>query len=379
MRQPAAFAVVFFLLVWAFPTAAAAKSALDREMAALVRMPGGPPGVAVVIQRGSKPQFRTAGVSQLGTAKRWRPGDRMRLASTSKAFSGGVALSLAAAGKLSLDASIGSILPWLPQDWQRVTVAQALNHTSGLPDYSSSKRFLSVLVKDFHAYFEPRQLLGYVAKEPLRFAPGSDYKYSNTDNVVIGLIAEAVDGHPYRQVLEERVYDPLGLKATTLPRGYRLSAPFVHGYDVDPPAAPEDVSTLFGMSSAWASGGIASSAADLNRFIRGYLGDRLFGPAEQDRQLRFVAGESDPPGPGANAAGLAVFRYSTPCGTVYGHTGNIFGYTQFAAASRGGERSVTVSVNGQITPGAKNPAVRRAFAALRQLEARAVCAALAGR
>jgi D-alanyl-D-alanine carboxypeptidase len=368
-----------FLLAGALPADALAKSPLDREMAALVRMPGGPPGVAVVIQRGAKPQFRTAGVSQLGTAKRWRPGDRMRLASTSKAFSGGVALSLAAAGKLSLDAPIGSILPWLPRDWQAVTVAQALNHTSGLPDYSSSKRFLSVLVKDFHAYFAPPRLLSYVANEPLRFAPGSDYKYSNTDNVVIGLIAEAIDGHPYSQVLEERVYDPLGLKATSLPRGYRLPAPFVYGYDVDPPAAPEDVSTLFGMSSAWASGGIASSAADLNRFIRGYLGGRLFGPAEQDRQLRFVAGESDPPGPGANAAGLAVFRYSTPCGTVYGHTGNIFGYTQFAAASRAGERSVTVSVNGQITPGAKNPAVRRAFGALRRLEAKAVCAALAGR
>jgi len=363
----------------ALPAGAAAKSALDREMQALVRMPGGPPGIAVTIQRGGRPEFHAAGVAQLGTSRRWRPGDHMRLASTSKAFSGAVALSLVAEGKLSLDDPVGSVLPWLPKAWQGVTVAEALNHTSGLPDYSSSKRFLSVLVKDLHAYFAPRRLVGFIAAEPLRFAPGSDYEYSNTDNVVIGLIAQAIDGHPYSQVLDERVSGPLHLAATTLPNGFRIPKPFVHGYDLDPPAAPEDVSTLFGMSSAWASGGISSSVADLNRFIRGYLGARLFGTAAQDRQLRFVAGKSDPPGPGANAAGLAVFRYETPCGTVYGHTGNIFGYTQFAAATRGGERSVTVSVNGQITPSSKLAVVRRAFAALRRLESQAVCAALAGR
>jgi D-alanyl-D-alanine carboxypeptidase len=45
-----------------------------------------------------------------------------------------------------------------------------------------------------------------------------------------------------------------------------------------------------------------------------------------------------------------VFRYDTECGTVYGHTGNTPGYTQFIAASEDGRRSVTVSINGQITP-----------------------------
>lgn len=55
-----------------------------------------------------------------------------------------------------------------------------------------------------------------------------------------------------------------------------------------------------------------------------------------------VAGSSQPPGPGENASGLGVFRYATECGTVYGHTGNVFGYTQFVAASEDGSRSVTI-------------------------------------
>ena len=61
---------------------------------------------------------------------------------------------------------------------------------------------------------------------------------------------------------------------------------------------------------------------------------------------------------------------------MWGHTGNFPGYTQFMAASPNGRRSVTVSVNEQLTPKEGAPGV---FKALRRAEERAVCAALAGR
>jgi D-alanyl-D-alanine carboxypeptidase len=74
---------------------------------------------------------------------------------------------------------------------------------------------------------------------------------------------------------------------------------------------------------------------------------------------------------------MAIFRYRTRCGTVYGHTGNTAGYTQFMASTLNGQRSVTVSVNGQITnrmTGARLAAFRR----LRIIETDAVCTALSG-
>jgi D-alanyl-D-alanine carboxypeptidase len=153
--------------------------------------------------------------------------------------------------------------------------------------------------------------------------------------------------------------------------GFRLPRPFVHGYIVDPPHPPNDVSTAISASGAWASGGIQSTPADLNRFIRGYVGRRLFGRATQRRQFHFVNGRSDPPGPGSNAAGLGIFRYRTRCGTVYGHTGSFPGYIQFAASSPSGRRSVTVSVNEQL-----GPLDGAAFKALRHADLLAVCAAL---
>ena len=153
---------------------------------------------------------------------------------------------------------------------------------------------------------------------------------------------------------------------------------FIHGYDNDPSQQPpEDVSEVLAAGWAWASGGIVSTPADLNDFIRGYVGGKLFDQRTRAKQRRVVeGGGSEPPGPGKNSAGLAIFRYETRCGTVWGHTGNTPGYTQFMAASPNGNRSATVSINSQLTPTVGDP---DAFKALRRAEGLAVCAALAGK
>jgi D-alanyl-D-alanine carboxypeptidase len=356
----------------------AADQALDKAMNRLVAMPGGPPGVAVIVQRGGQRSFHTAGVGSLANRSRWKASDHMRIASVAKAFSGAAALSLVNSGRLALSDKIRTRLPWLPAAWGEVTVAQALQHTSGLPDYTNSAAFQEFFADNLRAYVAPRALVEFVSGEPLGFRPGSRYHYSNTDNIVIGLIAAEVSGTTYSQVLRQRVLGPLKMPSTSLPSGFRLPGPHVSGYVLSPPEPPTDVTTLLSMSGAWASGGIQSTAADLNRFVRGYVGRSLFGGATQRQQFHFVKGHSEPPGPGVNSAGLGIFKYRTNCGVVYGHTGNLPGFTQFTAASLDGRRSVTVSANAQVVPTAKSAAVRAGFTALRRVDLLAVCAALAG-
>lgn len=360
-------------------SAASAEATLDRAMDKLVAMPGGPPGVAVIVQRGEARSFHTAGVARVGGKTQWRPSDHMRIASVAKAFSAAAILSLVDRGRLSLEDPLEAHLDWLPIAWSRVTVAQALNHTSGLPDYSAAQAFQEFFADNLHAYVKPRELVGFVADKPLEFEPGSEYRYSNTDNIVLGLIAAEVSREDYSQVLLQRVFEPLEMPRTSLPVGFQLPIPHVRGYVLSPPEPPTDVTTLLSMSGAWASGGIQSTAGDLNRFVRGYVGRKLFGSATQRQQLHFVKGHSEPPGPGVNSAGLGIFRYKAGCGTVYGHTGNLPGFTQFTAASLDGLRSVTVSANAQIVPKSKSAAVRAGFDALRRVGALAVCAALAAR
>jgi D-alanyl-D-alanine carboxypeptidase len=355
-----------------------ADAALDRALRALVAMPGGPPGVIALVQRGDQLKVHRAGYGDVETKRRPRATDSMRVASVAKAFSGGVALSLVARGVLSLDDTIGERLPTLPAAWHAVTLRQLLAHTSGLPDFSRTQAFMDAVGASLTVAPPPQDLLGFVENEPLEFAPGSRYHYSNSDNVAVGLMVQAATGKSYEDELQEQVAGPLGLRQTTLPRGPELPSPFIHGYDYGDDGQLEDVSEVFASGWAWASGGIVLTPADLNAFIRGYVGGKLFGPSVQEQQRTFVTGgSSEPPGPGRNSAGLALFRYQTRCGTVYGHTGNTIGFTQFAAASSDGSRSVTVSINLQRTPDSEGQG-GKVFRALRRVELLAVCAALAG-
>ncbi|MET8831362.1 serine hydrolase domain-containing protein [Streptomyces sp. NPDC004610] len=357
LRAVRLLAVCLTVLVPAAPATAAATttsaahgddSALQRRLEALVRAPGGPPGAIALLQRGPHTQVVRAGVADLTTGRPPEPDDHMRIASTAKAFSGAVALALADRHALRLDDTLRERLPRLPHAWGAVTLRQLLHHTSGLPDYTEDPRFQEIVTADPHHRFDSRRLLDHVARDPLRFPPGTRYQYSNSDNIAVALMAEAATGTPYETLLRDLVYRPLGLRDTSLPSGYRMPEPYLHGYDTGPAAPPEDISEILSASGVWASGGIVSTPADMNRFIRGYASGALYGGRLTREQRDWIEGASEPAGPGTNTAGLAIFRYATRCGEVLGHTGNFPGYTQLIAATPDGRRSLTFTVTSQI-------------------------------
>jgi D-alanyl-D-alanine carboxypeptidase len=371
-RRSAYFAVLALSLGFAASAAAAPPGPADvqRGLERLVAAEGGPPGAIATMYRDGRMTVLRAGRADLKRPGAPKPTDYMRIASVAKAFSGAVALNLVRAGKLGLDDTIGQRLGGMPAAWADVTVRQMLDHTSGLPDYTKSKAFAEQARKDPRGFVSPGEIIDWVRAEPLEFTPGTSYEYSNTDNIVVGLIVEAVTGRPYGEALDEIVFEPAQLHQTTFPAKLALPKPFIHGYVVEAGEAPTDVSTFLSPSGAWASGAIVSTPRDLNAFIRSYLGLKFFSRAQQREQMQFVPGASSPPGPGRNSAGLALFRYRTRCGTVYGHTGNFPGYVQWAAATADGRRAVTTSLNIPAPTG-------KLLARLRRVQETAVCALLA--
>lgn len=356
----------------AYGTAEGRSEKLQRALDHLVTMTSGPPGAVAVVHRGEHRQVYVAGDANVKSGREIRVNDHMRVASVAKAFSGAVALSLVKKDKLSLNDTIGELLPFLPQAWWAVTLRQLLHHTSGIPDFSKNKKFNERVNAEPGVPLPPRQLLAFVAHKPLKFTPGSKYKYSNSDNVAVGLMVQEVTDKRYARVMVRQVNQPLGLAETSLPTGPRLPKPFIHGYQLEVGSPPEDVSQVLAAGLSFSSGGVVSTPADLDRFIRGYVARRLFGEGLQDKQLRLRDGHSEPPGPGENDAGLAIFRYKTRCGTMFGHTGNTPGYTQFAASTLNGKRSATVSVSTQLNPELD----KTAFKPLRHAFLLAACAAL---
>ena len=369
--RPLSAALVLLCLGLVLGAGTAAAKSTDAEVQAglekLTEAPGGPPGAIATLYRNGKLTTLSAGVSEVGKPAKPRATDHMRIASVAKAFSGAVALNLVQAGKLEFDSTVGEVLPTMPKTWSTVTLTELLNHTSGLPDYTKSDGFIKQAETDPKGFVSPTKVISWVRTAPVNFKPGKKYEYSNTDNIVVGLMVEAVTRDTYSNELQKIVFGPTGLTQTELATKIKMPAPYIHGYVTAPGEEPEDFSEFLSPSGAWASGGIVSTPQNLNAFIRADLGLKYFDRAEQQRQMQWwVGGESSPPGPGKNSAGLALFRYQTKCGTVYGHTGNFPGYTQFAAATADGSRAITTTLNIPAPSG-------KLLTQLRNLQTTAVC------
>ena len=345
---------------------------LGAQLEKLVENRAGPPGIAVVLTRGRHQTFLSAGAGNASSGAAPKPGDHIRIASVAKAFSSYLAVKLAARQKgFSLGTTLGHSIPGVLPQAEGVTVAQLLQHTSGLPEYIRSEAFVNEINKDPLAYLSPAKITGFVKDDPLEFRSGSRYQYSDTDNIAAGLIEEAETGVPYEALLKQVAFGPLGMKSSSLPRTVKMPLPAIRGYEVDPPKPSEDVTEVINPAGAWASGGIVSSPADLARFLPAYVPTVLGADRRLPRPFR--PGSSSPPGPGTNSAGIGIFRYQTRCGTVYGHTGSFPGYRLFIAANAAGSRGVVFVANAQIVPGSGSKSVSDA---IRRSQAQAVCAAL---
>ena len=305
----------------------------------------------------------------------------MRIASVTKAFTGAVTLKLVERGRLSLGDTIGELRPEMPESWHTVTVRQLLYHTSGLPSYTATPAFQAYFPEHLQDYISPAQIIGFAATEPLDFPPGTNYEYSNTGTIVLGLMSEAVTGRSYVRNLSDLVLKPLGMRETTLPfTAPGLPTPFIRGYVAGGPGQPqEDVSEAISPSGIWAAGGIVSTPRDLNVFARAWGGGGILNEAGvRKAQTRFLPPFSggQPIGPGQNRGGLTLYRYRTPCGEVFGHSGNFPGYTQWMASTLDGSRSVVVTMNLQVN--IPDPVLPQVASSLRRVFRRAACAALAG-
>jgi len=350
----------------------APNSGLQRALDQIVDAPGGPPGVSVLLDRGQHSEYLWAGVADVRSDRPPTPLDHFRIASVAKAFNSYVAMKLASDGALSLDTTLKASIPGVLPAAEGVKLRELLQHTSGIAEYISTRSFGRQINADPAAYIAPLELTDFVRDLPLEFAPGSQYHYSDTDNIAAGLMEEAASGLPYEQLLQRRVFGPLKMPDSSLPRTVAMPRPFMHGYDIEPGKPPEDVSKLINPAGAWASGGIVSTPLDLARFVRRYVPTVL--AATQDLEGPFRPGSSSPPGPGKNGAGLGIFRYRTGCGTVYGHTGSFPGYRILLAATPNGKRSVVFVVTSQIVPGGQGSP--KVAAAITQAQGRAICRAL---
>ncbi|MEU1283576.1 serine hydrolase domain-containing protein [Kitasatospora sp. NPDC005856] len=356
-RRIAAAVVTAATLVALAPSAAIAAPAvppnvsldLRPELNALVEHGTSTAALAEVRDHG-RTVFRGAvGTADLATGQPARADGRFRIASTTKSFVATITLQLVDEGRIKLDDPIEYYLPGAIPNGGAITIRQLLNHTSGLYNYLDDPHVRSnteagnreFLATGRWTEYTPQRLLAISTAKPPYFPPNQGWHYSNTNYVVIGMLIQQVTGHSWRDEVEARIIQPLGLRHTTLPTdSTTVPGPHAHGY-FKFPEGPGDVTRLSPTIADAAGAGI-STTDDLARFHASLFGGRLLSPAQLSEMTTTVP---IPGAPDHAEYGLGVVRYDLSCGQFWGHPGEIPGYSTGLLGTRDGSRQYALSYN----------------------------------
>lgn len=298
-----------------FPQLTAAVAArLDaavRQVMDLTRVPG----VTVGLWAPGKGSYvKSFGVADKATGAPMKPDLGVRIGSETKTFTVTALLQLVDQGKLALDDPIGKYISGVPNG-DRITLRELAGMRSGLYNYSEDPEFS----KDITSTFTPQQLLDISFKHPVNFAPGTQFEYSNTNLILLGLLVEKITGRPIQDVIRDDVVKPAGLSDRTLfPVGTEFPEPHAHGYTNDLPSGKIVDATDFDPSWAWAAGAMVSDLEDLRSWAKTLATGTLLTPATQAERLK-----TQPIGiiPG-DGYGLGIFNVQ---GWI-GHNGSLPGY-----------------------------------------------------
>jgi CubicO group peptidase (beta-lactamase class C family) len=250
---------------------------LDAELAVDAFMStyqGAVPGACVAVLRNGVPLLRRAyGLSNLEGRVPAIPATNYRLASLTKQFTAAAILLLAEDGRLSLDDAVRRWLPTLPEAAAAMTIRQLLTHRSGLIDYEEViPRGTSVQLHDADV------LRMLEAENRGYFAAGTDYRYSNSGYVLLGLMVERASGQDFASFLRERIFQVIGMQnSLAFEAGKSSIAHRAFGYRASEQSWARSDQSL--TSATLGDGGVYSSIDDLAKWDAALWDERLLRPA----------------------------------------------------------------------------------------------------
>jgi D-alanyl-D-alanine carboxypeptidase len=249
-----------------------------------------------------------------------------------------VVMQLIEEGKLSLDEPVDTWFPEQPNG-DEITVRMLLSHTSGLANYS-----FGTDVEKWTRQWAPEELIAEANKAGTVGKPGSKAAhYSNTNYIMLGRIIEKVTGNSWEHEVESRIIKPLGLKDTTFAKEGMWNEGVIPGYMrtsdgylslLEHPWYPH-----VSVSTAWAAGGLVSSASDLITFASALFDGRLVS-SETLSVIAQPVGIGDGRAWGLGGGVIEVAGYK-----AFGMGGDTTGYHAFFIGTLDGKFIVTALVN----------------------------------
>jgi CubicO group peptidase (beta-lactamase class C family) len=227
------------------------------------------PGVSVAVLHEGKITAASAGVANVTTGVGLTPDTLMHIGSITKVFNATLVMQLVDEGLVSLDEPVVRYVPDLRlkdrEALPHITPRMLLNHTSGidgsvLPDYGHDEETIEKGVARFAEFGQ-------------KHAPGAEYSYCNGATVIAGYLAQRLAGKSWYELMQERIFTPLGMEhAATLPEDALLHRTSV-GHYLDPQSGTLNRTSraFYPLSFAPAGASLMMSAKDLIVFAGAHL------------------------------------------------------------------------------------------------------------
>lgn len=254
-----------------------------------------------------------------------------RVGSISKTYTATIVMQLVGEGRLSLQTPLSTFFEGLPNG-EKITIDHLLNHSSGLFNFTNDTTFWD----RSQQAIDRSQLVREITDYAPTFAPGSQNMYSNTNYVLLALIAEQLTEQPLAQLIESRILRPQGLTHT------------LQGGVIDPRQNQAlsyekrtgwQPSTVTHMSWTLGAGSIQASASDVSAFLHG-LHTGLYLDSVALRHMQSIH----------NGYGRGLFRFPFFERKAYGHTGGIDGFQSMAAHFPAEGVTIAYLSNGVVYP-----------------------------
>ena len=224
---------------------------------------------AVLVADGGRIVYRGAfGLANREWSKANTAETRFRICSITKSFTAVLTLQLVQAGRLRLDQTLATLLPDYPAAiGQQITVHDLLVHRSGLATPPDSAYAATLSAKEFVRHY---------AAGPLTVAPGSTFNYNNADYILLGAIIEQITGRSFADNLQEKIFRPARLTATSLLTDEAVVPQLANGYPLDekrPGQLQRD--PPYSIATFAAAGAMVSTLGDLYRYDQALHTDDL--------------------------------------------------------------------------------------------------------
>jgi len=299
---------------------------LEKALDELVQK--GVPGVVLAVQSDEGYWATAKGYARIEDKTPMELCHLQYLQSISKTYMAVAILKLYEEGKIDLDEPITTHLPQRYHHYisgaEKVTVRMLLNHMSGIPEYNFQPSYVSYLLQHPTHYFQPEDYLKYIDGKKLVFTPGSKHVYTNTNFVILSMIADSISGD-HAKLINQVIFKPLGL-TTTFYRddpGYLKYPEIVNSYwDRYSDGVIENASVLERMNVSTLVGddGIVTTPFDAITFLTGVAEGKLLSDSTMKLMKTWVNNDM-----GEKIYGLGLVYRTINGFEAYGHSGGGIG------------------------------------------------------